>query len=1085
MKIDIDLIRKLFDDYDFAKGYEYYIKGRVARLSAFEYDKSKVYVMCNVFGSKEYDVSLDLSETGGREDLLMRCSCPRFAEYCKCKHVAAAMLEYVIRHCSDEEKANRYRKIAEQYYEDVTKNKPPETSPQAKNLVNVYANRALSGLGTGKARVMPRLNPIPFRRSFPELQISVGVNRLYIVRNIKGFLQNVIERKTVTYGKNLTLCHGIENFDELSRAMLELLIDESAEFYSTDPEFTSYYKVGDICGLRDGLASDAIALNAPLFDRLFDIFIKIPDGIRDSDGGFLTVEEGNPQISVSLTTQDDVVHVSVKKPENTRIFGGSKHSYTMDIFTLKRCSAEFTRWVYPLLREMDREMTILPEDMPTFCSYVLSKLRGLVTLDDPEGLMEKYLPDECAARFYFDLDADSAKLSLEVRFLYGEAEISAADTEKGGDYKRNALAEDEILTFAGLFLGNEPQKGKFSLSGDDAVYGFLSSEMNAFFERGEVFVSDRLRRKRVQPSPAAVGVSVSDGSLLLDIDTGEFPAEELEELYQSLLMRRRYHRLRDGRYLALDGSSYETLAEMTHMLRLSDEDLRRGHVQLPAYRALYIDGLLSEREDVRVNRDSAFRAMVRNFKSFAESDYCTPENLDQVLRPYQKSGFQWMKTLESCGFGGILADEMGLGKTLQAIAFFATASRSVTGKPSLVVCPASLILNWMDELEKFAPKLKAVAAMGTWGERTALLSDIGDADIIVTSYELLRQDIKRYETIDFYCCVLDEGQHIKNSSTQVSKAVKLLHCQQRFILTGTPIENRLSELWNLFDFLMPGYLYSNNTFVEKLEKPAIKSEDAEALAQLRRLVRPFMLRRLKKDVLRELPPVIEHLHRIAMSEQERKTYLATAAQVKKKLDTDSDKLQVLAALTRLRQICCDPGLCSKNYTGPSGKLEACLDLCADMAENGHQILLFSQFTSMLDRIRPRLDALGITSFTLQGSTPKEQRAELVRRFNAGEAQVFLISLKAGGTGLNLTAADVVIHYDPWWNLAAQDQATGRAHRMGQNSVVQVYKLIAMNTIEEKILTLQGNKASLLTSIASEAEGGTLSMTKEDLLALLD
>ena len=427
---------------------------------------------------------------------------------------------------------------------------------------------------------------------------------------------------------------------------------------------------------------------------------------------------------------------------------------------------------------------------------------------------------------------------------------------------------------------------------------------------------------------------------------------------------------------------------------------------------------------------------------------------------------------------------MGLGKTVQVIAFLATLDREQTKHPSLVICPASLVLNWSEELTRFAPELKQAVILGNGAERKKLISEAGTRDVWITSYELLRQDIRLYQELEFYTCILDEGQHIKNQSTLVSKAVKAVNCRQRFVLTGTPIENRLSELWNLFDFLMPGYLFSHRAFVEKLEKPIIKSKNPEAAAQLRKLVQPFLLRRVKKEVLKELPPKIEYIRRIEMGETERKTYLSAVNAAKNTL-TDTGKLQILAALTQLRQVCCDPGLCFVNYEGETSKLEACLELCAGMTANGHQILLFSQFTSMLDILRQRLEEMGISSFTLQGSTPKEQRAKLVKAFNAGGASVFLISLKAGGTGLNLTAADVVIHYDPWWNLAAQNQATDRAHRIGQKQCVQVYKLIARGTIEEKILDLQDKKAALLDVLSGENEGSILTMSKEELLGLLE
>lgn len=555
-------------------------------------------------------------------------------------------------------------------------------------------------------------------------------------------------------------------------------------------------------------------------------------------------------------------------------------------------------------------------------------------------------------------------------------------------------------------------------------------------------------------------------------------------MYQSLLKRKKYHRLKDGRFPTLEVSSYETLAEMAHMLQLSPKELEKGTLKIPAFRGLYLDSVLSGSEDLNVTRNRQFRHMIRNFKVIEESEYTLHSRLEPVLRPSQKVGFQWLKMLEDYGFGGILADEMGLGKTLQVIAFLATLDRQQTNHPSLVVCPASLVLNWSEELTRFAPEIKSAVILGNARERALRIKEAETQDIWITPYELLRQDIKLYQELEFYACILDEGQHIKNQSTLVSKAVKAINCRQRFVLTGTPIEKRLSELWNLFDFLMPGYLFSHKAFVEKLEKPIIKSKNPDAAAQLRKLVQPFLLRRMKQDVLKELPPKMEHIHRIELGESERKTYLS-AVNATRSAQGDTGKLQILAALTQLRQICCDPALCFENYEGETSKLEACLELCAGMAANGHQILLFSQFTSMLAILRQRLDTLGISNFTLQGSTPKEQRARLVKEFNGGGASVFLISLKAGGTGLNLTAADVVIHYDPWWNLAAQNQAADRAHRIGQRQCVQVYKLIARGTIEEKILDLQNQKAELLDVLSGENEGSILSMTTEELLALLE
>ena len=613
---------------------------------------------------------------------------------------------------------------------------------------------------------------------------------------------------------------------------------------------------------------------------------------------------------------------------------------------------------------------------------------------------------------------------------------------------------------------------------------FLAEKVSHFQRIGEVYLSDRLQGMEFRPEASTVGLSVADGMLTMDLNAGGFPVEELEELYQSLLQRRKYHRLRDGRFMQLGGTAVEKLAEVAHMTQLSERELKRGSVTMPAFRAMYLDHALNGSEGLRVVRDRQFRDMIRRFKTYDDSDDQVPGGIQGTLRPYQETGFRWLKTLESCGFGGILADEMGLGKTLQLITWLLASRSGANGRPSLIVCPASLVLNWQDECRKFAPELKLRVILGTAGERQRQIAAEGEEDLWITSYDLLKRDIEYYADRRFYCCALDEAQFIKNQNTKASRAVKQVNCIQRFVLTGTPIENRLSEMWNLFDFLMPGYLFSHDRFVERLEKPILHSDDPEARERLAKMVQPFLLRRLKKDVLKELPPKLEYTRRIALTEGERRVYHACAIQAMDELSGSGEKMEILAALTRLRQICCDPTLCFENYDGDTSKLEACIELVQSMTENGHQILLFSQFTSMLDRIRERLDKEKITSFTLQGSTSKERRAELVRDFNAGGAQVFLISLKAGGTGLNLTAADVVIHYDPWWNKAAEDQATDRAHRIGQDKCVEVYKLIAQNTIEEKIQELQQKKAALLDAVTEGNGESLMSMSREDLLSLI-
>lgn len=1045
MKLDLTQVKSLFSNADYARGMEYFRQGRVLDMTAGEGENP--VVKCLVRGSETYSVRFQQMEYGY---MRIGCSCPRFEEMGRCKHVAAAMIAYV------EEPPRPSAARSDRYAQALLQRYLQKSREQQPALPDI------------PARLVPQLHTV--YRGYPAFTFRVGREKLYVVKNLRDFLSNVNQRRTENYGKNLTLDHSMEQFDDRSQAMIELLMNEYSQFRSMSGSLYSRYESGD--------EKNRITLTGDSFDRWFDLLEGEP--LETEWGNNLRLLREDPQVGIRVEKQGNSVLLEIKTPCPYRFFGSRKSLYALSENTLQRCSPAFREKVYPLLEQGQESMCLALKDLPTFCGCVLPEIGELVEIEDREGLLQEYLPEECTTGFYFDMEEET--LRLKIVFGYGERTFTPADrpSEKDG-VRRDVKAESAAILLAQRYF--QRQGGSFTLTGEEEAYDFLTGPLDSFRQCGEVYLSDRLQSRRIQPTAASVGLSISDGLLTLTLDTGGFPKEELSALYHSLLQRRKYHRLNDGRYLELNGSGYEKMAEMAQMLQLSRKELAKGTVTLPAYRGLYLDGMFSGSDGIQVSRDSRFREMIRSFKALSESDYALPEDMETVLRPYQKTGFQWLKTLESYGFGGILADEMGLGKTLQVITFLATVPKETTQKTSLVVCPASLIYNWGEELTKFAPQLSYRLILGTAAERKAL-RDRADMDVWVTSYELLRQDIGDYSRQEFYCCVLDEAQHIKNAATLTSKAVKQINSRQRFVLTGTPVENRLSELWNLFDFLMSGYLYTNTAFREKLEKPIVKSKNPEASAQLRRLVQPFLLRRRKAEVLKELPPKEEYVRRISLSEEERKTYCACVQATVEKLDGEQGKMQILAALTRLRQICCDPNLCFENYEGETSKLDACMELCQAMVENGHQILLFSQFTSMLDRIRARLDEASISSFTLQGSTTKEKRAKLVKAFNAGAASVFLISLKAGGTGLNLTAADIVIHFDPWWNQAAQDQATDRAHRIGQQAHVQVYKLIAKDTIEEKILELQEKKAALMDTISGAEDGGILNLSKEDLLALL-
>ena len=634
--------------------------------------------------------------------------------------------------------------------------------------------------------------------------------------------------------------------------------------------------------------------------------------------------------------------------------------------------------------------------------------------------------------------------------------------------------------------------------------------MTQFQEVGEVWLSESVRHLRVLPPPeVSMGVSLGGGWLDLKIETAGIDPAEFLQVLSEYRQKKKYYRMKNGEFLQLSGGGLQALDSLTADLGLTKSEFQAGEAKIPAYRAFYLDSLSGDGRMKLFQRDEAYGMMVRDLKTAQSVSYAVPAVLEKTLREYQKIGYTWMRTLARYHFGGILADDMGLGKTLQVIALLTAFYQEKTEQkaagnegggselplPSLIVCPASLVYNWGQEFARFSPGIRVLLIAGTAKERQEQLEEqmrmeaSEGAQVIITSYDLLKRDRAAYLGRTFEYEIIDEAQVIKNAKTQGAKAVKEISANARFALTGTPVENRLSELWSIFDFLMPGFLYSYRKFRERYELPIVKNQDPEALTALRRMTGPFVLRRLKKDVLRELPGKEERIVYSAASGRQQKLYTASALKLKEALAggawSGNGKLEVLSQLMRLRQICCDPALCFEDYTGESAKLETCVSLIASASAAGHKILLFSQFASMLERIRERLLQEGISSHLLVGATPKEERSRMVQAFALDEVPVFLISLKAGGTGLNLTAADIVIHYDPWWNVAAQNQATDRAYRIGQEKPVTVYKLILKDTIEENLLKLQNAKLALAAQVVSEGMVSLGDLSQNELMELFE
>ena len=821
--------------------------------------------------------------------------------------------------------------------------------------------------------------------------------------------------------------------------------------------------------------------------------VELSDGFFNVCGDNLQVSVGTPRPACTVTA-DAAGGLDVRLSPEVRVLLSGDACYVVDAARAQRTDEEFARKAAPVVSVLATAGSshVSSRDVGEFCRSVLPVLRAWCDLAAPASLDQMAPP---APFFRFRIGEKDGSFFCDAAVSYGDWSCAPGAPEAQGQPQRDLAAEYHVCdVLADYFpLGSaalgEPDY-RFGEDDEELLFRLLTDGLSELDGLGEVLLSERLRGIRVRPAPSlSVRATVKSDLLNVELGASGLTKEELVEYLDGFSRQQRYVRLTSGDLVRI-GDNLKVAQELADGLGVSVEELAAGRAGLASARSLLIDELLERADGVRLERDAGFHRIVRDFESYGDADIDVPAGLEATLRGYQEDGFRWLGTLERLGFGGILADDMGLGKTLQVIAHVLAQKETGRGGCTLVVCPASLVYNWMSEIARFSPGFGARAVVGARPARLAALAAAGDADVIVTSYDLLRRDVEEYARMRFLRVVLDEAQYIKNPRAQVTRAAKCLDARTRIALTGTPVENRLAELWSIFDFLMPGYLGTREEFAKRYEGP-VEAGEHDGRRLLRCAIGPFVLRRLKSEVLADLPEKTESVVYSQMSPRQRKLYLATqdrlALQVQhmdKGGPRGPERLKVLAELTRLRQICCDPRLCLDGYEGGSAKLETCLELVSQARDAGHRVLVFSQFASMLDLIGQRLSAAHVTWFQLTGRTSKEARERLVRRFQAGEADVFLVSLKAGGVGLNLTAADVVIHYDPWWNVAAQDQATDRAYRIGQRRDVSVMRLVVEGTVEEKIVRMQEAKRDLAASVLDGEEVRSLLLTRDDLLALL-
>ncbi|MBP3879118.1 MAG: DEAD/DEAH box helicase [Lachnospiraceae bacterium] len=961
--------------------------------------------------------------------------------------------------------------------------------------------------------VTPSLSIVPYL-TLEENGLSAcfrtGAGKYYKIKDLNEFSETMKKGGQMRFGSRTELTLGREYLFPESEKWDSFIEDFLQNEKIQIGQFESRIKGSRYYNYEISRTKDRIVLEGQMLDKFFDAALGETIEFTDKTKG----EKKKSQVTCGIRDLSVTLRIDLNRSKSGVIEGvlltgdvpemikGIGHAYYISDGALNRVPDDRYALLRPIFEAEHGgyvRIMIGRAHLSDFYRRALPRLKTAARIEsspEVEAEIMTVLAPEPEFITYFDVDSGNIIGRCDV--FYDSTRFLLTDhlTGNGNESFRYFEEERGMLGLLRQYLPKyDPQyRILFAPKEGDLVFDLLDRGIPEIMKHSEVRMTERFRalriRKRVRMD---IGLSVSDGLLDLTVRSTELTSDELLDILYSYRKKRKYVTLRNGDFFKLDeNETVEELSEMLAAMNIPLKEFVAGKMHIPAYRALYLDKMMEESQDLYARRDSRFKSLIKEFKTVEDADFEVPETLRETLRRYQTVGYRWLRTLDVHHFGGILADDMGLGKTLQVITVLLAVRNEnpEERRPSLIVSPASLVYNWKEEIRTFADSLKTVTVTGTRTERKKIIANREDADVLITSYDLLKRDITMYEDAQFRFLVADEAQYIKNYNTAAAKTLKLVHAETRYALTGTPIENRLTELWSIFDFLMPGLLYSFEKFRSEIETPIIKSGDEEARDRLRRMVTPFILRRKKSEVLKDLPEKLEELRYAHMEKKQQELYDGQVVRMRKKLQTVDEadfrkgKIEILAELTHIRQICCDPSLLFEDYDGQSAKKELCLELIDSLIDGEHRALIFSQFTTMLEKLEAELKKRGITYYKITGATPKERRVELVREFNEGTVPLFLISLKAGGTGLNLTGADVVIHYDPWWNLAVQNQATDRAHRIGQTKVVNVYKLIVKGTIEEKIVEMQESKRQLADDILQADGVSSASISREELLELL-
>lgn len=1082
-----------------------YVKTGRTKIEKIDYENENNFeITGKVTGQDIYRTHIYV-EDGEIADVT--CECTDYQNrYASCKHIVATMMEFMTN--------SKYEEMIKSKNDiDINKTLREGSKYRSfKQIVNEFYTEEMQEIEKSnkeeseseKIRIEPKIIYDKYTNNL-RVEFKIGNQRMYKIKDLTEFYNRMLKGEKYKYGNKLEIVHKKEIFEERDQEILEFILKHAEIIRFVNSEANSNYRY-----YGKAMNESYILLNNSGLDEIFEI-LKTRQVIfqKEYSESKIDLKDENPNLhfimqkkgknEYKITTNQDVDVL-----REVEILQGKDHKYLLIRDEIYRCSKKYEQSTLKLLKMFKdnfiTELVFGEGQLPELFSIILPKLKDSIEFKGiDEQQIEQYKPKKLGVKMFLDFD-ENDHIIADARFCYGEEEFNPLQQKIEIKYPRDIVAENKAINMirkTGFMY--YAQKECFILPDNDKIYNFLSNDINEYMQKFEIMVTENFKAKEIkQPKIGSLGVKIENNLLTIDLENLNIDIKELQNIMGKYNLKKKYYKLKDGNFVNLEENpDIEFIDKLVTGMGISYKDLEKGNVKLPVNRSLYLNQLLKTVSNTQISKNSEYKKIVTGLdKDNGEDEITVPSSLEKILRYYQKTGYKWLKVLDNYKFGGILADDMGLGKTIQMLSIIAGyIDEAEERRASIVICPSSLTLNWQNESQKFTNKLKTLVIRGNAQERKAQIKSINDYDLVITSYDLLKRDIEIYkeQKYQFRFSIADEAQYLKNSNTQNAKAVKEILADTRYALTGTPIENSLAELWSIFDYIMPGYLFGYKKFKTEYETPIVKDNDQRALKKLKMLIEPFILRRTKKEVLTELPEKTITVLNNQMKDEQEKIYLNYLAQAKQEVAEtinlngfEKSHIQVLAALTRLRQICCHPSLFIKDYKEGSSKLEQCIEIVKDATDSGHKILLFSGYTSMFELIEKELKEKGITYFKLTGATKVDERIRMVDEFNANkDIKVFLISLKAGGTGLNLTGADMVIHYDPWWNASAENQATDRAYRIGQKNNVQVYKLITKNSIEEKIYELQQKKSELIDNMLNTKTSFISKLSKEDIMRLFE